>query len=122
MRMLRRVEREVSQLPMRPMGRTVTAWRIVLVGATLLTLWPVLAGSFGGWDDDANVAANPLMNPPSWAGVMRYWRAEAADLYIPVTYTVWSFVAAVAPRDPSDGKLSAWAFHLVNLIAHVGAV
>ena len=105
----------------REIQRTVVTWRIAIVLITLATFWPVLACSFGGWDDDLNVTGNPWMNPPSLTGIARYWRAPAADLYVPVTYTVWSAVAAIAPRD-AEGRLSAWMFHAVNLIAHVAAV
>lgn len=94
--------------------------RVAIVLLTLATLWPVLLCSFGGWDDDLNVTANPWLNPPSWQGVARFWREPAADLYVPVTYTTWSLVAAVTPRDEA-GRMSAWEFHLVNLIAHVWA-
>jgi cytochrome c-type biogenesis protein CcmH/NrfG len=100
--------------------QSLVASRVAIVLLSLASLWPVLICAFGGWDDDLNVTANPWLNPPSWRGVARYWRAPAADLYVPVTYTTWSFVAVVSPRD-EIGRLSARGFHLVNLVAHVCA-
>jgi tetratricopeptide (TPR) repeat protein len=102
-------------------ANNVAAWRVAIVLITLATFWPVLTCGFGGWDDDLNVTANPWMNPPTRAGLVRYWRAPEADLYVPVTYTVWSCIASVAPRD-AEGKLTAWMFHAASLGAHLIAV
>src|SRR5690242_8819758 len=85
---------------------------IVLIVATLAVMGPLCGADFSGWDDDANLSRNPRMNPPSWAGVGHYWSHSFMDLYVPVTYTVWSGLAAVArveTPDPVSGvQLNPW--------------
>src|SRR4051794_14662656 len=48
------------------------------------------------WDDNGTVAENARLNPPSVENTLYFWTHPHMDLYIPVTYTVWSGIAAVA--------------------------
>jgi len=70
--------------------------RTAVLIVVLLTLSPLVFHDFGGFDDDMNVARNPRLNPPGWAGVIHYWKQPEFDLYVPFTYTVWSAAARVA--------------------------
>ncbi len=103
------------------------AWliRVALVGVTVAVFSPLLGAQFLQWDDGANLFDNPRMLPPSWANCGYYWRHESLSLYIPVTYTVWSALAAVA-QEPGDGPnhrtLNPAIFHGANIAVHALAV
>jgi protein O-mannosyl-transferase len=98
---------------------------IVLVGATLLALWPVCLHDFTTWDDNSNVSHNPYLNPVTWEGVAHFWTTPHMALYIPITYTVWGALAAIARLDTPDAQgiwLNPSIFHTANLIVHILAV
>ena len=76
---------------------------------------------FSHWDDPQQVLENPNVNRPSWQGVRASWRAPYWGLYIPVSYSVLAFEAAIAQRvDPVSGlsELRPSVFHLGNLLLH----
>ena len=46
------------------------------------------------------------------------------DLYVPVTYTLWGIIAAMAyspPADETGALLSTVPFHLANLSLHIAS-
>jgi protein O-mannosyl-transferase len=102
-------------------ARAPSLWRVLpALGVALLAIVvmaPLCAHEFTNWDDDKTVRGNPDFNPPSFAGVMRYWREPFMDLYVPVTYVVWGVVASVA-YDPSRGGLDPRVFHAFNVLLH----
>ena len=77
---------------------------LLIVLATVLAVYsPILRAQFVQWDDFRTIAANPGLNPPTVASVLRYWdpRHPYMDLYVPMTYTVWAVVASIArPASP----------------------
>lgn len=98
---------------------------LLLVLCIVAALWPVCVNDFTTWDDYPNVAKNPYFNPVTVEGVLRFWQRPAMDLYIPVTYTVWGVLAAVAGRDTPDAagvRLNPAVFHAANLLVHILAV
>ena len=105
-------------------GAGAGAARLVIVALVLATFGPLVRHDFGGFDDDMNVARNPRLSPPGWRGVLHYWREPEFDLYVPLTYTVWSAAARVAWLDEPDllgRRLNPYVFHLLNVLLHVGA-
>ena len=95
---------------------------LALVFVTAAAFWPVVTCDFVDWDDQMTVAGNGRMNPPSIENTLRYWRAPAMDIYIPLTYTVWEALAKGAQLpEPDEGgfRLNPYVFHLANLIVHV---
>ncbi|HEY7088938.1 MAG TPA: tetratricopeptide repeat protein [Tepidisphaeraceae bacterium] len=98
---------------------------ISLLLLTFLALSPVLLNEFVGWDDTFTLTENPRLNPPSLGGVLHYWRHAYMSLYVPVTYTIWSALAAVARTGSGGGRetvLNPWVFHAANLAVHLGSV
>src|SRR5829696_7486516 len=94
---------------------------VVLV--TLACFAPVFTADFTNWDDQATVAQNPRLNPPGVANWLSFWdpRRPYMDLYVPVTYTVWSALAAVSyvPQPDEHGvHLNPWVFHSANVLLH----
>jgi hypothetical protein len=95
------------------------AWIAGVVGITLLALWPVVTNGFTDWDDPHNVWLNPDFNPPTAEKVLSYWRKPLAELYIPVTYSVWGIASMLAATP--DRALDPHVFHALNLLVHLGA-
>ena len=108
---------------------TITGVRllsVLLVAATFVAFAPVLSAEFTNWDDPQTIAQNPRLNPPSVSGVLYFWDPghPYMDLYVPVTYTVWSAVAAVAYAPgaaPGEPALNPWVFHGLNLLLHAAS-
>ena len=76
----------------RPGGATLPRWLPLLALATAIGLCFGRTVGYGLllWDDDANFADNPLLNPPSWEHLARFWTAPFAGLYVPVSYTLFT--------------------------------
>jgi Flp pilus assembly protein TadD len=92
--------------------------RLSIILVTLIAFSPAFRNDFGGWDDAMNLTQNPDFNPPTVSSIAKYWRAPAFDLYAPLTFTIWGFIASVAFHPTG---LSPLPFHLANLLLHVGA-
>src|SRR5688500_17408460 len=73
-------------------------WGALVVLATMACFSPAMTAEFSNWDDPDTIARNPRLNPPTVAKVLSFWdpRKPYMDLYVPVTYTAWSALAAVA--------------------------
>ena len=82
----------------------------------LVVYVPTLAFEFT-WDDNANVWANPLLNPVTWANLRTLWQAPYASLYVPMTYTVWAALAWLHQLW-WPGPLSPAPFHGLNVLGH----
>src|SRR3954469_14334482 len=77
---------------------------LLLLALVLLAFAPLFRAEFVRLDDPYTLHQNPRMNPPSWANVRSYWRewrSGADGLYVPVTYMLWSALAAVARVEPA---------------------
>ena len=101
---------------------------VILAGVVLLTA--TVLGRLGGqdfllWDDDINIYANVLFNPPSWAHLATAWTSEGFFQYVPVTETAWSLLAAIGhldaplPNTTSGALLDPHVFHTANLVFHL---
>lgn len=96
--------------------------RLILVAAVFVVFGRLLLCDFTWWDDQHTVHQNPLMNPVSWETFRFHWTTPVASIYVPLTYTVWAVLAAVARVAPGpDGiALNATFFHGVNVLVHAG--
>lgn len=101
--------------------RGACRWRhltglLVVATATLAVYVRVLDDPLLEWDDHLTLATNPAFNPPSWAGVARYWAEPHLALYVPLTYTVWGALSFAA----WDGvQLRAWPFRVASVGLHL---
>lgn len=94
---------------------------ILLVLATVASLWPACIGEFT-WDDSSNISKNAFLNPPSLPGILHFWAEPFFRMYIPVTYTLWGVLAmgsAVSVPDAQGSYLNPYVFHIANLLVHV---
>jgi hypothetical protein len=99
-------------------------------GMAVLVLLGIVLAVFGqtvgfGWvnlDDDVHVTANAQLNPVTPAGLVRFWTAPFANLYVPLAYTLFAGEASLsrllfggAAADPPDARL----FHAVSVGLHL---
>jgi hypothetical protein len=94
---------------------------VVVVLVTAATFWHVGSLGFTQWDDGEAIALNAWIADPSPSNVGHFWAHPHMGLYIPVTYTVWSALAAVGREQGGAGGLDPSVFHVANLVAHVAA-
>lgn len=87
----------------------------VLLFAPLLVYWPTWNFDFVTFDDGIHIYRNKLLNPPTWEGLRRLWQAPYQGLYVPLTYTVWAALSAVAY---AADHASPVLFHAANVILH----
>src|SRR5438093_189471 len=93
---------------------------------TLAVFWQVQGHEFVLWDDGLHVYENPYLQALTFDNIKAFWRAPYAELYIPLTYTLWALTVAVA-RGVSPGPTGAAAFtpqlfHTLNLLVHLWSV
>src|SRR4051794_29053843 len=89
----------------------------LLVGVVTVAVFaPLIACEFTSWDDPETLVENPRLHPPTWSNVGYYWTASGPDapmgLYVPVTYTAWSGIAAIT------GGVKPAPFHAANVLLH----
>ena len=105
-----------------PSSPRVIFWAAFVVAlVTGFVFVGVLYNDFTWWDDHMTIHHNPRLNPPSVEGVAHYWLRPHMSLYVPVTYTAWSAVAAVAYGHGSGYvgvQLSPVPFHAASLLVH----
>jgi hypothetical protein len=122
--MSHKTRRAAAELP--PHGdAALPAWMrlagyALIVVVTLVAMAPLNDAQFVSMDDPGTIAQNRRLNPPTAETLKFYWTTPAHALYIPVTYTVWAALAAVA-REPnaSANALDPGVFHVANAIFHV---
>jgi hypothetical protein len=98
---------------------------LLLALLTLATFARLLGADFTNFDDGFTVARNPNLNPPTWPALARNWTRTDMDIYMPLTRTAWSAIAAGAQLqqpDPSGIRLNPYPFHAANLLLHLASV
>ena len=107
------------------MKNEIPASRIVfacLILCTILAAFsPLLYNQSFVWDDEINICRNDHILSPNPQSISQFWAKPYLNMYIPVTYTAWSFISlagqALGLHDPG-GPLAPQIFHIVNLILH----
>ncbi|MGH7214623.1 MAG: tetratricopeptide repeat protein, partial [Tepidisphaeraceae bacterium] len=104
-----------------PVRRAPRAIAPLLVVATFIVFGRAAVFEFNTWDDQLNIAANPLVQSLTWANVKEIWSRPVVGQYIPVTYTTWAVVgrlAGVPSPDAAGLRLNPYVFHLFNVCVH----
>jgi tetratricopeptide (TPR) repeat protein len=95
-----------------------TLWFYLLILCTAVVMFaPICSHPFLSWDDDHTIENNPLLQHPSVANALHYWREPFMDLYVPVTYAVWSALAGISTA-LVHGKLDPRVFHAASVLLH----
>jgi len=97
----------------------------ILASTVIFIFSPLFSAEFLQWDDGFNLFENPRMLPPTWSSCAYYWSHQSVGLYVPVTYTVWSGLAAISQKpgdEPGSRTLDPAPFHTANVLFHALAV
>jgi hypothetical protein len=88
----------------------ILLWTITLGIALIVAYWSALNSGYLLWDDRLNIYENPYLLKGDW---LTFWTAPYYLLYIPLTYTIWTWLYLLNP--------TAEAFHWLNLGLHFGS-
>lgn len=99
---------------------------LLLVLVTGAVFGGILSAGFVRWDDGLHVYANPYLHPVSTQNVARFWTGPYQNLYVPVSYSLYALLAAMArlprPIPTADGlwiDLNPHVFHAAGLALHL---
>lgn len=86
-------------------------------------LWSVCGNDFIAYDDEINIYGNHFVTTFSLANIYYFWAGFYQNLYIPLTYNLWTVLAGIASCFPasSDSIISPFPFHATNLLLHLGS-
>jgi tetratricopeptide (TPR) repeat protein len=102
------------------MSKVRKSWMPYLLVVAVIAVYGRTVGfPFMRWDDYLHVVENPGLNPASLGNLAYFWRGPHEGLYIPMTYTAWSFIAALSRRLPETFTLSPFLFHAANVGFHL---
>jgi len=89
---------------------------------------PVCGFEFLSWDDNLHVVDNPFLNPITAATMPHFWKEPHAQLYIPLTYSLWMLISDIArlPKTRDfppfhNVAFAAGPFHAANFLLHVAS-
>jgi len=90
--------------------RKASIVRLAIVLSVLLVFGRVLGHAILAWDDLTNTLWNPHLSPPSASGILYLWGHAYADLYVPLTFTLWGVLGSLSTEP--------WIFHAASLALH----
>src|SRR5438552_16746435 len=104
----------------RPPRATIWCCALIVI-ATLVTFGPLVRCGFTDWDDPDTIWSNPHLRPATLASVGYYWTHAEAELYVPLTYTVWGGLAQLGQRQEANGASgpNPAVFHAANVAVHM---
>jgi len=91
---------------------------LILIPA--FTFAPILTNQFVGWDDYQTIAFNPRLKPATLQSLGYYWTHPEGGLFVPVTYSYWLGLAALAGWLGYDVADAPWLFHAASIVLHIG--
>ncbi|HXE52863.1 MAG TPA: hypothetical protein VN541_07615 [Tepidisphaeraceae bacterium] len=107
-----------ADLQPRSRAHGALTWSILIVATVLILFGPICRNSFLAFDDDRTIQFNPRISDPSLSNVAWYWRHAYMDLYVPVTYTVWSGLSFVSRLWHGEGQPDPAIFHAASVGLH----
>jgi tetratricopeptide (TPR) repeat protein len=110
-----RTEPAQGAAPTAKQPRGNAPWVVALVLVTLFTFGGLFRAEFTSWDDYGTVARNAHIASPTADSLAWLWTHPHMDLYVPVTYTLWWALSALA------GGPNAALFHGTNVALHAAA-
>ena len=95
---------------------------ILLVLIPLTIYWQSTGFTFV-WDDkDPNLLENKYLQNPTLENIIHFWTKPYAQMYIPMSYTVWSGIKQIGtlfPWGQSQNRFNPFIFHLFNVLLHI---
>ena len=94
---------------------------IGLILANLLVYGPATGFDFVSYDDGQHVYENSHVQDFSFSNLVFFWKQPYQNLYIPLTYNLWSLLAKLSDIFPgeSDQALNPHIFHMANVLLHL---
>ena len=91
-----------------------------LIALVLIVFWPVAGFDFLSYDDGFNITNNWRVTRFSLANLLFFWKGPYENLYIPITYNLWSILARLSEFGSAakGGVPDPLLFHAVNLLLH----
>jgi len=94
----------------------------VVLALLVAAVWvPIARHAFVLWDDHSFIFANADLRPPTLHRLGQYWHSAPGEIFVPLTHSVWTAVAAVAYRGPAadgPGVLDPMPFHVASIAGH----
>lgn len=91
------------------MVQRLSVWQgLAVAGLCALVFSPALTGQFLLWDDQHHIVRNPWLIEGDW---LHFWRFPYYGFFIPVSYTLWTWIYSVLPQPQT--------FHVFNLLLHI---
>ena len=93
--------------------------RVLII--TAIVFGPAVGHSFIAWDNQAQIYANPNLNPVDWHGLMFDWQRTGMTVWMPLTYLTWGAIAGVSHRPPDANGISLdpATFHAACIAFHL---
>ncbi len=91
--------------------------QFLLFFLVLIVFYPVWDATLIQLDDPKHIWENTLVSPPNLKGLLTLWKEPYFGLYVPVTYSVWSFLSFLSHT--LLGRLAPMFFHGANLALHL---
>jgi len=95
---------------------------IFLILIPLALYWQCTGFSFV-WDDkDPNLLENRYLQNPTIKNILHFWTTPYAQMYIPLSYSVWAlvkYIGVLIPFGQAVNGYNAFAFHFFNILFHI---
>jgi cytochrome c-type biogenesis protein CcmH/NrfG len=93
---------------------------LLIISAVALSMGRLVGADFTNWDDNQTISENPALAPPTFASLARFWSKPTADLYVPVTYSLWWILARISYATDASGTIvqNPHVFHIANVALH----
>jgi protein O-mannosyl-transferase len=94
----------------------------ILIIIPLFQFFPLTGFGFVSFDDTMHVYQNPHMERISINSILGFWQNPYGNLYIPVSYTVWSILSIFAKNGLAmigETSFNPAVFHWANLFLHL---
>lgn len=89
----------------------------LLLAAVLVVFAQTVSFEFVNWDDGLNVYQNPFL-PLTPSNLLALWTRPYFMSYLPVAYTAWGGIAALAQLLGAPTPFDPAVFHLANVLLH----
>jgi tetratricopeptide (TPR) repeat protein len=79
----------------------------------------VLQFDFVNWDDNTNIQSNPEIIFAGLSSYWAYWKGVYAGLYVPVPFTIWTFVGQISQFIFREPQPLPFFYHAINVLVHI---
>jgi tetratricopeptide (TPR) repeat protein len=95
---------------------------VLLTGLVLVVFGRSMFFDFVRYDDYLHIVENPYFRLLTFNHVMELWKGPYRSVYMPVTYSLWGFIAKAGELTVADEqgvRFNPYLFHAANLLLHL---